>query len=121
MHLPLSSFDGQVFIFLFFSLSGEKWKMPEATVHVFQVIKKPIREGMKLWVMFFTDIREGGHGLPYSSSSKNSSYGGRRTKYKDIRIGTKKKKKKDQISFKTLDVCDLRWLLTITCYCSSLL
>lgn len=65
--------------------------MPEATVHVFQVIKKPIREGMKLWVMFFTDIREGGHGLPYSSSSKNSSYGGRRTKYKDW---DKKKKRK---------------------------
>lgn len=57
--------------------------MLEASVHVCQVIRKPIREGMKLWVMFFTDIREGGHGLPYTSSSKSSSYGGRRTKYKD--------------------------------------
>lgn len=66
---------------------------------------------------FSTDIREGGHGLSYSSSSKNSWYGGRRTKYKDW----EEKREKDQISFKNLDVCDLKCLLTITCYCSSLL
>lgn len=81
VHLPLSPFDGHVFIFLFSSLSGEKGKMPGATA--FQVIRKAVREGLNLGVMFFSGIREGGHGLSYSSSSKNSSHGGRSTKFKD--------------------------------------
>lgn len=81
VHLPLSSFDGQVFVFLFSSPSGEKWELPGAAVS--QVIRKAIREGLNLGVMFFTGIREGGHGLSYSSSSKNSSHRGRSTKFKD--------------------------------------
>lgn len=55
--------------------------MPGATV--FQVIRKPIREGLNLGVMFSTGIREGGHALSYSSSSKNFSQGERSTKFKD--------------------------------------
>lgn len=69
-------------LFSYFSrLSGETWKKPGATV--FQVIRKPVREGLDLGVMFVTGITEGGHGLSYSSSSKNSLHEGRSTKFKD--------------------------------------
>jgi len=49
---------------------------------------------MKLWVMFFTDDREGGHGLPYSSSSKNSSHGEGGI---NVRVGRQKRKRSNKL------------------------
>lgn len=73
MHLSFPTFDGLLFIFLLFSLSREHWRMLGATACVCQIIRKPIKERMKLWGMFLTDIREEGQHLPYWSSSMNSS------------------------------------------------
>lgn len=117
VHLSLSSFDAQLFIFFYFSAqAGRNGKCLKKQFMFARSSGSQSERGGSFGWCFSTDIREGGHGLSYSSSSKNSWYGGWRTKYKDW----EEKKEKDQIGFKNLDVCDLRCLLTITCYCSSL-
>lgn len=69
-HASFFSFlDGLFSIFLLFTVIKEHWKMLEATACVCQINRKPVKKRMELWGMFFTDIREEGHHLPYWSCS----------------------------------------------------